>query len=80
MTTAAEFIYSHLKRDGIADPQPWESFVADYGYDSLDTVELAMAIEDEFGIEIRVAEAEQVRTVADAIALVEKTIKEQSNG
>lgn len=43
------------------------SFVEDLGADSLDTVELVMAFEEEFGIEIPDEDAEQMQTVGDAI-------------
>ena len=43
------------------------SFVEDLGADSLDTVELVMAFEEEFGIDIPDEDAEQMRTVGDAI-------------
>ncbi len=43
------------------------SFVDDLGADSLDTVELVMAFEEEFGIDIPDEDAEQMRTVGDAI-------------
>lgn len=48
------------------------SFVDDLGADSLDTVELVMALEEEFGVEIPDAEAEQIRTVKQAMDYVEK--------
>jgi len=44
------------------------SFVDDLGADSLDTVELVMAFEEEFGVDIPDEDAEQMRTVGDAIA------------
>lgn len=46
---------------------PEASFVEDLGADSLDTVELVMAFEEEFGMEIPDEEAEKLRTVGDAI-------------
>lgn len=49
------------------------SFVDDLGADSLDTVELVMAFEEEFTIDISDEDAEQLRTVGEAIAYVEKS-------
>jgi acyl carrier protein len=48
------------------------SFVEDLGADSLDTVELVMAFEEEFGIDIPDEDAEQMRTVGDAIQYLRK--------
>ena len=45
------------------------SFVDDLGADSLDTVELVMAFEEEFGSEISDSEAEKILTVGDAVKL-----------
>ncbi|MGA1862376.1 acyl carrier protein [Deferribacter thermophilus] len=47
--------------------KPESSFVDDLGADSLDTVELIMAFEEEFGMEIPDEEAEKIKTVQDAI-------------
>jgi acyl carrier protein len=47
------------------------SFIDDLGADSLDTVELVMALEEEFGIEIPDEDAEKISTVKDAIAYIE---------
>lgn len=46
-------------------------FVEDLGADSLDTVELVMALEEEFGAEIPDEEAEKLQTVGDAIKFIE---------
>ncbi|MBI2902603.1 MAG: acyl carrier protein [Candidatus Methylomirabilis oxyfera] len=46
------------------------SFIEDLGADSLDTVELVMALEEEFGIEIPDEEAEKIATVKDAVEYI----------
>ena len=46
------------------------SFIDDLGADSLDTVELVMAFEDEFGVEIPDDAAEKILTVKDAISFI----------
>ena len=48
------------------------SFVEDLGADSLDTVELVMAFEEEFGVEIPDDAAETILTVGDAVKFIEK--------
>ena len=50
---------------------PEASFTADLGADSLDTVELVMAFEEEFGCEIPDEEAEKITTVQDAVNYIE---------
>ncbi len=54
---------------------PSASFVDDLGADSLDTVELVMALEEHFDIEIPDEDAEKIRTVQDAIDYIEKHSK-----
>ena len=58
-----------LERDKV---QPESKFVDDLGADSLDTVELVMALEEEFEIEIPDEEAEKITTLREAIAYVEQ--------
>ena len=53
-----------------ATVNPQASFVNDLGADSLDTVELVMALEEEFDIEIPDEEAEKIQTVGQAIDYV----------
>ena len=54
---------------------PSASFIDDLGADSLDTVELVMALEEAFDIEIPDEDAEKIRTVQDAIDYIEKHSK-----
>jgi acyl carrier protein len=51
---------------------PEASFVEDLGADSLDTVELVMAFEEAFGIEIPDEDAEKIMKVKDAVAYINK--------
>ncbi len=59
---------------GVKDDEvtPNASFVDDLGADSLDTVELVMAFEEEFGVEIPDDAAEKITTVKDAIDYIEQ--------
>lgn len=52
---------------------PTATFVEDLGADSLDTVELVMALEEEFGFEIEDKEAEQITSVQDVMNLLART-------
>jgi acyl carrier protein len=54
----------------VAEVTPEASFIEDLGADSLDTVELVMALEEEFGIEIPDEEAEKIVTVKDAVEYI----------
>jgi acyl carrier protein len=55
-----------------AEVTPTASFVDDLGADSLDTVELVMAFEEAFGVEIPDEDAEKIATVKDAISYIDK--------
>ena len=50
---------------------PGASFIGDLGADSLDTVELVMAFEDEFGVEVPDEDAEKLQTVNDVVKYIE---------
>ncbi|MBS1128081.1 MAG: acpP [Nitrospirae bacterium] len=58
-----------------SDVKPEASFVNDLGADSLDTVELVMALEEEFGVEIPDEDAEKIATVQNAIDYVKAKAK-----
>ncbi|MBI3089216.1 MAG: acyl carrier protein [Candidatus Tectomicrobia bacterium] len=57
-----------------AEVKPEASFVEDLGADSLDTVELVMAFEEEFDIEIADDDAEKILNVRDAIKYIEEHV------
>ena len=61
-----------VKKDEI---KPESSFVDDLGADSLDTVEVVMALEEEFGIEIPDEDAEKITTVGESVKYIEDKIK-----
>jgi len=58
------------------DISPDASFTDDLGADSLDLVELVMAFEDSFDIEIPDEDAENIKTVADAVNYIQSKIEE----
>ena len=70
-TRVKELVAEHLgvEQDKVTDEA---NFVEDLGADSLDTVELVMALEEEFGVEIPDDVAETIRTVKDAVEFVSK--------
>lgn len=54
---------------------PEAHFIDDLGADSLDTVELVMALEEELGIEISDEDAEKLQTVGDVVSYIEENLK-----
>ena len=72
-----DIIVEHL---GVNKDQvvPEASFIEDLGADSLDTVELVMAFEEEFGAEIPDEDAEKLTCVGDAIKYIESKSQEQA--
>ena len=66
-----KIVVEHLDVDA-AKVEPKASFIDDLGADSLDTVELVMAFEEEFGVEIPDDAAETILTVGDAVKFIEK--------
>lgn len=60
---------------GEDEVKPEASFVDDLGADSLDTVEMVMAFEEEFNIEIPDEDAEKIKTVKDAVDYINKKAK-----
>ena len=73
-TTVKKIVVDHL---GVDEQKVTDeaSFIDDLGADSLDTVELVMAFEEEFGSEISDNEAEKILTVGDAIKFIESKAK-----
>ena len=69
-TTVKKIVADHL---GVDEQKVTDeaSFIDDLGADSLDTVELVMAFEEEFGSEISDSDAEKILTVGDAIKFIE---------
>ncbi|MEI8349736.1 MAG: acyl carrier protein [Candidatus Omnitrophota bacterium] len=57
--------------------KPESSFVDDLGADSLDTVEVVMALEEEFGIEIPDEDAEKITTVGEAVKYIDTKAKKK---
>lgn len=54
--------------------KPEAAFIEDLGADSLDTVELIMALEEEYRVEIPDDEAEKIRTVGDAVSYLKEHV------
>lgn len=66
-----KIVVEHLNVDG-EKVNDGASFIEDLGADSLDTVELVMAFEEEFGIEIPDDAAESIVSVGDAVKFIDK--------
>ncbi|MBN3040005.1 MAG: acyl carrier protein [Candidatus Omnitrophica bacterium] len=64
-----------VKKDEI---KPESSFIDDLGADSLDTVEVVMALEEEFGIEIPDEDAEKITTVGEATKYIEGKVSQKA--
>ncbi len=69
-----EIVAEQLGRD-VNEVTDAASFIDDLGADSLDIVELVMAMEDEFGIEIPDEEAEKIKTVKDVVEYIKAHAK-----
>jgi len=69
-TKVKKMVADHLGVDELKVTEE-ANFIDDLGADSLDTVELVMAFEEEFGSEISDSEAEKILTVGDAIKFIE---------
>ena len=77
MSSVADKVREIIARELSVDLEqvtPEASFMDDLGADSLDTVELVMAFEEGFDIEIPDEDAEKIRTVQDAIDYVEERV------
>ncbi|MGE4547039.1 MAG: acyl carrier protein [Desulfurella sp.] len=77
MSSIADQVKEIIKEQlGVEEEEikPEAKFIEDLGADSLDTVELVMAMEEKFGIEIPDSDAEKILTVQDAISYVESHI------
>lgn len=79
MSNSTMTVYDRVKKVVIeqlsvdeAEVKPEASFTEDLGADSLDTVELVMALEEEFGTEIPDEEAEKITTIQQAVDYIQK--------
>ena len=83
MSSVAERVHSIIVEQlGVDEKEVTEkaSFIDDLGADSLDTVELVMAFEEEFELEIPDEDAEEITTVSDAVNYIEaKMAQEQKS-
>ena len=72
--TRVQRIVSNQLEKKLEEVKPESNFANDLGADSLDTVELVMALEEEFDIEIPDEQAEQIGTVQAAVDYIEKQV------
>jgi acyl carrier protein len=80
MSSVAERVHSIIVEQlGVDDKEVTSkaSFIDDLGADSLDTVELVMAFEEEFELEIPDEDAEEIMTVSDAINYIEAKVGQE---
>jgi acyl carrier protein len=79
MTVAEKVKKMIVDQLGVSESEviPEAKFIDDLGADSLDIVELIMALEDEYGIEIPDEDAEKIETVGDAIKYIEEHLAEK---
>jgi len=70
-----KIVVEHLNVDGEKVTEG-ASFIEDLGADSLDTVELVMAFEEEFSVEVPDEDAEKLQTVGDVIKYIEERAKQ----
>ena len=73
LNKVADIVVEHLGVDK-AKIVPEASFIDDLGADSLDNVELVMAFEEAFDLEIPDESAEKIATIADAVRLIEENM------
>ena len=72
LARVSKIVQEHLNAEAEAVTEA-ASFIEDLGADSLDTVELVMAFEEEFGIEIPDDAAEKIQTVGDAVKFINES-------
>ncbi len=79
MAVAEKVKKMSVEQLGVSESEvvPEAKFIDDLGADSLDIVELVMALEDEYGIEIPDEDAEKIETVGDAIKYIEEHMKKE---
>lgn len=77
MTTQEKVVEVVVEQLGVKkeEVKPEARFIEDLGADSLDTVELIMSLEEEFGIEIPDEDAEKAKTVGDVISYIDTKLK-----